>query len=235
MTHRKHELTCAFSPPPPVGKRAFLRRTAYCQMSTAAFLHGQLRYLKKWVWCASALIFAFGIFGAAVLSLNMLWIIASYTPILAVTILSESGRSQRHQMEELELSTRFSLRSVILARFAILGLTDLFLLALLIPIALLNNSLSLLAAGLYITTPFLLTVCIGLAITRRLRGQEGLYACWAMSLLVSISVGLSHIKAPFLYQEQHVLWWGLLFAALCIATAKHSASIIQQTEELSWN
>lgn len=235
MTHRKHELTCAFSPPPPAKKREFLRHTAYCQMNTAAFLHTQLRYLKKWVWCASALIFTVSILGAAVLSLNMLWVIASYTPILAVTILSESSRSERHQMEELELSTRFSLRSVILARFAILGLTDLFLLALLIPIALLNSSLSLLAAGLYITIPFLLTVCIGLSITRKLRGQDGLYACWAMSFFVSIFVGLSHIKAPFLYQEEHVLWWGMLFAALFIAAAKLSASIIQQTEELSWN
>lgn len=235
MTHLKHELKCAFEPPPPTAKREFLRQTTHFQMRTADFLYSQLRYLKKWVWCASALIFAVSILGAAVLSFNMLWVIASYTPILAVTILSESSRSERYQMEELEFSTRFSLRSVILARFAILGLTDLFLLALLLPIALLNNTLSLLAAGLYITTPFLLTVCLGLAITRKLRGQDGLYACWAMSSLVSISVCLSHVKAAFLYQEQQILWWSLLFAALCIATAKHSARMIQQTEELSWN
>lgn len=235
MTHRKHELARAFSPPPPTGKRYFLRHTSHFQMSSVAFLQSQLRYIKKWVWCAAALLLMLGILGAAVLSLNMLWIIAACTPILAMTFLSESGRSQRHQMEELELSTRFSLRNVILARFAILGLTDLLLLLLLLPLALLNNSCSLLAAGLTITTPFLLTVWIGLAITRKYRGRDGLYACWSAACCISISVILSQLKLPHIYQEQHILWWSILCIALCIAIGKHSVGIIQQTEELSWN
>ena len=65
MTHQKHELTRAFSPPPPTGKRNFLRHTSHFQMSSAAFLQSQLRYIKKWVWCAAALVLMLGILGAA--------------------------------------------------------------------------------------------------------------------------------------------------------------------------
>lgn len=235
MTQWKYELQRAFSPPPPTGKRAFLRQTMHLQMSFPTFLYSQLHYIKKWVWLAAASIFAVGILGAAVLSLNMLWVISACSPVLAMTLLSERSRSERYQMEELELSTRFSLRSIILARFAILGLTNLLLLLLLLPVALLNNTFSLPSVGVYITTPFLLTVYLGLAITRTHRGQDGLYACWAVSFLVSLFVILSRIQMPFLYLDRHILWWLFALAALCIAIGKHFIAIIHQTEELSWN
>lgn len=235
MTPWKNELMSAFSLPPPMGKRAFLRQTTGYQMTFIDFLHSQLWYIKKWVWCLAVLIVAINILGTAVLSLDMLWVIASCTPILAMTLLSETGRSERYQMDELERSTRFSLRSVILGRFAILGLTNLLVLCLLIPISLLNTTINPLAGGLYITTPFLLTVCIGLAITRTYRGQTALYGCWATAFFISISVILSHLRMPSLYHEQHILWWTFSFTALCITIKKHFAGIIQQTEELLWN
>lgn len=235
MTQWKNELQRAFLPPPPIGKRTFLRQTVQLQMSFPIFLHSQLHYIKKWVWWAATLIFAIGILGAAVLSLNMLWVISACSPILAMTILSERSRSERHQMVELELSTRFSLHSIILARFAILGLTNLFLLTLLLPVALLNNTFSLPAVGLYITTPFFLTVYLGLAVTRTHKGQEGLYACWAVSFFVSFFVILSRIQMPILYLEQHILLWLFTLATLCIAIGKQFISMIHQTEELSWN
>lgn len=235
MNNHKKELQQAFTPPPPTGKRNFLRQASCRQMTFGDFLHSQVRYLKKWIWCASASVFAIGILGAAVLSLNMVWVIASCSPILALTVLSENGRSERYQMEELELSTRFSLRSVLLARMTILGITNLLLLTLLLPLALLNNTLSPLAVGLYIVTPFLLTVQIGLAISRKVKGKDGLYACIGIAVIVSVSISLSHIQAPFLYLEQYIPWWFLTLTVLCIATTKHSVKMIQQTEELSWN
>ena len=235
MTQWKYELQRAFSPPPPIKKRNFLRQAMHLQMNFPTFLYSQLHYIKKWVWLAAASIFAVGILGAAVLSLNMLWVISACSPVLAMTLLSERSRSERYQMEELELSTRFSLCSIILARFAILGLINLLLLLLLLPVALMNNTFSLPSVGLYITTPFLLTVYLGLAITRTHRGQDGLYACWAVSFLVSFFVILSRIQMPFLYLDRHILWWLFALAALCIAIGKHFIAIIHQTEELSWN
>lgn len=235
MKFHKTELQQAFAPPPPKRKREFLRQVSRRQMTFCNFLLSQVCYLKKWVWCATALLFAVSILGAAVLSLNMVWVIASCSPLLALTVLSENGRSERYQMEELELSTRFSLRSVLLARMAVLGIANLVLLAMLLPVALLNNTLSLLAAGLYILTPYMLTACIGLSIARKFRGKDGLYACMGVSVMVSISISLSHIQAPFLYLEPHIPWWFLSLTVLTIATAKHCVNMIQQTEELSWN
>lgn len=235
MMHWKTDLQQAFAPPPPAGKRAFLRQHRYPQMNMTEFLQSQLGYIRKRVWCIAALIFIIAVLGAVILSFDMLWIIASCAPILAMSLLSESGRSAYYEMAELEMATRFSLRNVILARLGLLGGANLLLFLLLLPIGLLNNTFTPFAAGLYIITPFMLTVSVGLMITRKFRGQDGLYACIALSVFVSAAVFLSHLQTPALYQEQHVLWWAFALTTLTISVFRYSAGIIQQTEELSWN
>ena len=54
-------------------------------------------------------------------------------PFLALATVSEAGYSARCGMEELELSTRFSLHAVLCARLGILGTENLLLLGILLP------------------------------------------------------------------------------------------------------
>ena len=50
---------------------------------------------------------------------NVLWITAALLPFVALLAVTEGTRSAVYGMEELELATRFSLKSVLLARLCL--------------------------------------------------------------------------------------------------------------------
>lgn len=165
----------------------------------------------------------------------VLWLISGLTPLLALTIISESGRSELYEMAELEMATRFSLRSITLARLGVLGVANLLILGLLFPISLCDNMQNPLAAGLYIITPFLLTTFAGLYIVRKFKGQEAMYACIGAAVGISLSVFLSYKTVPFIYQERWLIFWIAAALALCIGNGKQCVAMIKRTEELAWN
>ena len=235
MDKWKHELKEAFDAPRSVRKREFLRQLALPQMTVHEFLFSQIGYIRKWVWCVSALVFVVAILGLAFLPNTVLWLISGLSPLLALTITSESGRSEFYEMAELEMATRFSLRSVIFARLVILGLMNLLLLGVLLPIGLHNNTAAPFAAALYIITPFLLTTFIGLHIVREFRRQEAMYTCVGTSVGISISLFLSHNIIPFIYQEQCLTAWMIAALVLLQGNGKQCTAMIRQTEGMAWN
>ena len=235
MDKWKDELMQAFDAPRPVRKRDFLRQLYLPKIPVHEFLFVQMGYIRKWIWCVSTLIFVVSILGLVFLPGIVLWLISGLTPLLALTIISESGRSELYKMVELEMATHFSLRSVTFARLAILGLMDLLLLGVLLPIGLWNDTAVPLAAALYIITPFLLTTFIGLYIVRKFRGQEAMYACVGISVGISISLFLSHKIIPFIYQEQCLTAWMITALALLFGNGKQCVAMIKKTEELAWN
>lgn len=235
MDKWKDELKQAFDIPQPLGKRDFLRQLDLPGIPVHEFLFSQIAYIRKWVWCVSAMVFIVTLLGFAFLSDTVLWLISGITPLLALTIISESGRSDLYKMAELEMATRFSLRSVIFARLAILGLMDLLILGALLPIGLWSDASTPLAAALYIVTPFLLTVFSGLYIVRKLRGQEALYVCTGTSVGISTFLFLSHNIIPFIYKEQCITAWIIIALILLFGNGRQCISMIKQMEELAWN
>ena len=235
MDQWKDELKRAFEVPRPVRKREFLQQLELPRMPVYEFLYVQIGYIRKWAWCVSGLVFAASVLGLAFLPDRVLWLISGFTPLLAMTIVSESGRSERYEMAELEMATRFSLRSVTLARLAILGLMNLLLLGVLLPIGLWSGTSTPYAAALYMITPFLLTTFIGLYIARKFRGQEAMYACVGASVGISISLFLSHNIIPFIYQKQCLTAWMITALVLLFGNGKQCVAMINKTEELAWN
>lgn len=235
MNHWKYELKQAFDVPKPTRKKAFLREIPIPQMSVSHFLLSQIGYIRKKIWCISALIFITAIFGLTCIPDHVLWLISGLTPLLALTIISESGRSECYNMAELEMATRFSLKSITFARLSILGLVNAGILALLLLIGLWNDTVLPLAAALYIITPFLLTSFTGLYIVRKIRGQEALYACIGTSVGISIFLFLSHTLMPFIYQDQWLMIWLLAALFLFFGTGKQCIAMLKNTEDFAWN
>ena len=223
----KKELNRFFEAPPPLRKQEFLQAVKQPQMGLPEFLLSQLGYIRKWVWGISALVFAVSIIGAMVFSVDMLWGISALTPLLALAILSESRRSETYKMAELEMATRFSLRSIILARLGILGIENLLLLCILLPVSMRNNMLTPIRAGIYILTPFMLTTFLGLLIVRTVREQEAIHLCTGAAACVSFSVFFLRAAVPQLYQKNQLIWWAALLVLLCIGTAKQYYKTIQ--------
>lgn len=232
MDKWKIELKQAFDAPQPMQKRFFLRHLSLPCIPIHSFLFSQIGYIRKWVWVMSIIILLVSILGLIFLPGTVLWLISSLTPLLALTIISESGRSKLYRMAELEMATRFSLRSVILARLSILGLMNLLLLGALLPIGVWSDTSAPFAATLYIITPFLLTTFIGLYITRKFRGEEAMYACIGISLGISISLLFSHNIIPFIYQSQCLAAWAIAALTLFGGSVKQCIAIIKKTEEL---
>lgn len=235
MNKWKEDLKLAFEAPCSTQKQEFLKNIDVPTMPIRDFLISQIRYIRTWVWCISSMIFIVSLFWGMFLPDTVLWLISGLVPLLALTIISESGRSELYKMAELEMTTRFSLRSVIFARLVIVGVMNLILLVVLILIGSRSTAVVLIATIFYIVTPFLLTSFIGLLVVRKIRGQEGMYACVGVSVGISMFLLLSHKVLSFIYQEQYLMVWGLVALVLFIGNGKQCIKLIKQTEEVVWN
>lgn len=225
----------SFEAPAPTKKKEFFRSIQKPSISILQFIETQTAYIRKWVWGISALIFAFALIGAEYLERDMLWCISAFMPLLALSILTESGRSETYGMAEFELSTRFSLKSVVLARLGILGVANLFLFCLLLPFAYMNNEASILETCVYMACPYLLTVFGGLCAVRKAHGKEATYLCTGIAVAVSIGNIFLYQLFPAIYAGQGFIWWIVSLIFLGIGTTNQCYQIVKQTEELEWN
>ena len=106
----KKALKTALKAPAPIGKDAFLGEIPAPSIGYFAFVRSQAAYIRKWIWALSALIFSVALIGTRGLEKDILWCVAALMPILALAVVTESRRSERCGMAELELSARFSLQ-----------------------------------------------------------------------------------------------------------------------------
>lgn len=218
-------------------KHTFIRTLSRPKMRIREFVFTQMGYIHPWVWCISGAVFAIALVGAVFFRASMLWMISAMTPVLALTILTESGRSESYRMSELEMATRFSLKSVILAKFGILGCMDMVLLVILIPLAAKGSRFDVVLTGLSIVSPFLLTSCSGLWIVRRFRGKESMYICVAIACFVSVCSLVFHTSLGHIFMKQLGFegWWIAGTVLLAAGTMREGILLIRGTEELSWS
>lgn len=231
----KQALKAALEAPVPERKAEFFGHMQAPPISNFEFICSQIGYIRKWIFGFSGLAFMTALIGSKYLQKDMLWCICAFAPLLALSVITESGRSFTYGMAELELSARFSLKSVVLARLGILGAANLCLLCLLIPLAYRNSGATILQAGAYILCPYLLTVFCGLWVTRKVHGKEAVYLCAGIASFVSTGDIMAFQAFPILYGGQQSIWWIAAFMLLAAGTAKEFYQTIKQTEELAWS
>lgn len=232
----KQEIKKAFAVPEPnqQEKARFLRTLVRPRISMWQFIFTQIAYLRKRTLILSILFILPALTGARHVDPDTLWILSALIPFLGLLAVTESTRSAMYGMQELEMSARFSLKSVVLARMSVLGLLDTLVICCLIPLCRISNT-SLLQTGIYLLVPYLLTVNISLLFTRLFHGREAFYSCMCATVLISMgSFGL-HLTADFIYQFSYIHWWIILSAVLIGRMAREIYQTIKQTEELTWN
>ncbi len=231
----KKALKMSFEAPPPTRKKAFLRSIQKTSIGYFDFVCAQAAYIRKRVWVISTLFFVVTIIGAAFMNQDMLWCVSAFMPVLALSILTESGRSEVYGMSEFELSTRFSLKSVVLAKLGILGFSNFVLFCLLCPFAYINSCVSILQTGVYMACPYLLTIFGGLWIVRKIRSKESIYICYGIAAVVSLGNIILYQSSAIIYTEQSFIWWISALIFSLIGTINQCYKMIKQTEELAWN
>ncbi len=220
-------------------------RTSASGRDVFLFVLSQIAYMRKWIWGLSAAVFAAACFMAVSYAAEgrgaadrVLWGISALTPVLALTVIAESGRSQHYEMAELEMAARFSLRSVVLARLGVLGLENLLILA---AFTVLSGSggagdagrmYGALRTGICILLPYLLTSFIGLWIVCRVKGSEAVSVCIGVAACISVVIFFARDWLEQLYRSGNWLWWAAGTFALCMGVIKQGAVLVDRTEEL---
>ena len=225
----------AFYAPVPTRKAAFLKKYRRRELGRWDFLLTQAGYIRWWIWAVSVLLFGSVLWLASSQESETVWVAAALTPFLALLIVVENGKSRFYGMEELELSCWIPLRAVVLARMVILGLFHLLLLGVLIPVMAVWGAVGHFQAGLYLLTPYLLTAAIGLEISRRVRGNEGLLACATVAGLVCALEEVTKFSRPELYLAEAIPLWSAALILAIAASVLEFCKMMKETEELQWN
>ena len=230
----KRALAASFSPPPPQRKTVFLRTLPQPDLSLGTFLWNQIPYLRKRTWLLSCGVLLPAVWGGSCMNPNVLWITAALLPFVALLAVTEGTRSAVYGMEELELATRFSLKSVLLARLCLVGSLHAVLLLCLTLLCRGTGAASFGRTVVYLLVPYLLTAYGGLWLSRRLRGREMVYGTAVLAVLVSsgylLAVGwMQTLFAPLIFPG-----WLLAVSVLSAALARELALTKKGVEE-AWN
>lgn len=225
----------AFEAPKPERKETFLRKVGPVQISTFTFVQSQIGYIRKRVWAVSVLILLLALVCADYVGRESLWIISAFVPYIALCAVTESTRSVTYGMWELEMSTRFSLRSVTMARLVAIGLVHLTILAGLIWVSGGTNLFPVIMRGVYLVVPYLLTSVLGVIAVRKLQEYHTAYVCTGCAVMVSILSVYLRGFLSWVYEEKYFIWWCLLAVYLLGRGYKEYKEMIYQTEEHVWN
>lgn len=229
----KDALKEAFEAPAPTRKREFLRSVPSQRVSIFSFMLAQAGYIRKRALGLSMFLLALSLTGACFLELDMLWVISAFMPFIALSAVTENSRSTTYGMDELEMSSRFSLRNVVLARMGIMGLLHLILLCLLMPLAYAHSMFTDLQVGVYMLIPYLLTDVVSLWTIRNIRGKEGLYSCVGIAVCVSSLHSIFRERLINTLYMNYFGWLIVVLIVLIILCIKEMKKMVRQTEELA--
>lgn len=231
----KKALQNAFEPPKPIHEKEFIKQFPQPTISTLSFVLSQIRYIQKYVWIVSFAVFLIALMGARAFEKDVLWVISALIPFIALSLVTENARSNTYSMAEFEMSARFSLKSIVLARMGILGGCYLILLVILIPLSAAYSVATVFQVGLYLLVPYLLTTCIGLLAVRKVHGKEAIYVCMGIAISVSGLNMFIRTIFPYIYTNEYNLNWLILLLIIGVSVIVELRKNIKQTEELTWS
>ncbi len=185
----KKELYKAAEPPAPKDKERFLKALPYPKLTYPEFIFSQIGYIRKRMWAVSAAVLLAGLFAVCIISdrsAQVLWVISSLAPFLAVFTSAEISRSSVFGMSEIEAGCRFSLPQLAGARMLILGVCNFAVISVGTIISGILSPFGIALSALYILTPYVCVCGASLAVFGRVRGQDGVYISGGLALAVSV-------------------------------------------------
>jgi hypothetical protein len=180
----------AFSAPEPEMKQSFLKNLKPREVSTPEVVLQQFAYIRIPVWLFAGFIMLIVVTASLFRFENVENFMTVCMPFAAAISVLETRRSARFGMSELEMATRFSLRTVVLARMTALGILAAVELLVCAPAIAASFGRSLLITGSRILIPYLLTMVSGLAVERSPLGRRTGYLSLVIAAAVSVLVFL---------------------------------------------
>ncbi len=233
------QIKSAYKSPMPVRRDEFLHSFNYPKASYGDFVINQIGYIRIRVWLLSVASIAAAFIGGRVChytdAFNTLWVISSIMPFIALVTVIELMRSTSCHMAELEMSCRYSLTDVILARLGILAGLNLMVFITMLLLLRGRIEYSLWRTGIYMLFPFILTCSLSLAVINFIKAREGFYICSGISCFVSMINSIVVYSVPIVLADRYMVVWCILFLSLMIFLVLQIFKLIKKTEELQWS
>lgn len=247
----KSILEKALSAPQPRNKAKFIKSAEPPKLNTFAFMIQQVSYIRKITWIVTFFICICAFLCVAYIEKDYVWVISSLTPLLAVSSITETIRSKTYGMAELEQASRFSLKSVLLARMGIMSFVHLIIFIVLIPwieygkgfveekselIPILQERIVMTESfriqnSVYLFVPYLLTSVLCLITVRKMQGKEVNYVCMGISVGVSLLNLIGKANISVIYEGNNLIWWWIAAVYLGVVLWKESRKSICEVEK----
>ena len=192
----KRLLKEAYDTPEPLDKERFLKTIRPDRISLMQFILRQVLYIRKTVWLFMLIQVLTVVLGITFGILNTERTLMMLMPFMASIAVMESIRSRRFNMTELEMVTRFSLKSVIFARMTILGVAALMVLALSSPLIAITFGSKTVSVAVQVVIPYLLAMVLCLLAERSPLGRVTEYSSLAIAAMISFTIFLSDSVNP---------------------------------------
>ena len=219
------EIKKYFEATEPVRKQEFIKKMAVSQYKNirkkASFfyiLRIQFSYISKWLWLLSAVLFT-GIFIASRYIANgLVWYMCGIMPFIVTFTLSESVRSVIYGMNELEMSSKFTLKSIIMSRVVIIGAVNM---SLILFAEFLSGDL-LWRNIIYMLVPYLSSATGGFIILRKFTSKEGVYLSCGFGTIIGLLDMGSINSYIFIYDAKYTGIWVIVTIMLSAAAIYES-------------
>lgn len=233
----RSQIKAAFEAPIPERKDAFVANLNYSDRRPWSFYITQASYIRKRVWILSGALLLFALYISFFCNENIYAIccVSALLPFLALIVITELSRSASFHMEELELSCKYSLPHVILARMLILGCFNLILFLSLLLLMSGKTGDSFIRLTLYLLTPYLLTCSCSLAVMNHKNLLDYSISNIGIAGFFSFIQLLIILPGPTLYENHYLSGWILLFLFSLLLLLKEVRSFIKHKEVLQWN
>ena len=169
-----------------LAKQAYKERLLSKRIGFWEFIEMQVKFIGHWVWIAQAVFLLVALFALSRCHIgtvdmqSVFLMLSSVAPLIAFVGFPEILKSYAHNMEEIEASTRFSMRKLMGARMLILGLSDICSLTIILVASAAGNAALILRMILYLFVPFNLTCCACMTVLNHVKSRYDGYYCAAI-------------------------------------------------------
>ena len=199
----KERLQSVCTVPDPKRKDSFLKEHRKKEISMKELYIIQFSYIAPATWLLSAVIVAILLVISIYAEKYAVWVNSAFMPVLSTIAITENHKSEIYQMNELEMSARFSLKTIIMVKMSIFGIVHSIILITLSLLSSLNAIYSL----VYLLVPYLITSNTSSILLRHYHNKSVLLGCLANSFILSMVLFVLSTKSHHLYSAVMFPYW----------------------------
>lgn len=229
----KRMISNAYMLPETDKGRSFVRNHEKRSLRIMDILKVEFRYMGIPSVFSSLFLWVLFLIVSRTRDMDVIWIVSALIPLCAIVPMILLSGSERYGMDELEASSRFSLRYVRLVRMLIIGL---FTIGVFGGIGIIMKTISFISCidyMIFVVIPYLLSDFGAMLVARKWYGKENIFGIIAVCVLGSlIPYGIRMIRNAGRLPDVILV---SLTVFLLVAVIGECVLYVKESENISWN